>query len=197
MTRVPLIAVDLDRTLIREDSARWLWRKALGSPALFPRVLLRTRLRVLKVSSQEEFAGFLQGLLADRPVWVDELKSEILRQVRKDVVEEAVREAGEGGVIVLVTASAEVVANPVAVALGWECLASRGGGAAPFSYLFGRNKVSRIRGSFPPGQYDYRWAISDSPSDAEFLDLFSCRTGPGRLWETDHLEEYRSCSEPR
>ena len=197
MTRVPLVAVDLDRTLIREDSARWLWRKALGSPALFPRVLLRTLLRALKVSSQEEFAGFLQGLLADHPVWVDELKCEILRQVREDVVAEAVREAGENGVIVLVTASAEVVANPVAVALGWECLASTGVGAASFSYLFGRNKVSRIRGSFPPERYDYRWAISDSPSDAEFLALFSCRTGPGRLWETDQLEEYRSCSEQR
>lgn len=197
MTRVPLVAVDLDRTLIREDSSRWLWRKALGSPSLFPRVLLRTLLRALKVSSQEEFACFLQGLLADRPVWVDELKSVILRQVRHEVVAEAVREAGEDGIIVLVTASAEVVANPVAFALGWECLASKGGGAASFSYLFGKTKVSRIRRSFPPGQYDYRWAISDSPSDAEFLDLFSCRTGPGRLWETDHLEQYRSCSEPR
>ena len=74
---------------------------------------------------------------------------------------------------VLVTASYSSYACNLATRLGWECIASYyDQKSKKYVNVFGKEKIKLVKLYYPPEDYRYNYAISDSKSDKELLAMF-------------------------
>jgi phosphoserine phosphatase len=166
---VPLVAVDVDRTLLKIDSFRELVLARLDLT-----LVGLLALRALRLLSRESFAErvtrHLQGFLEDAPA-VDRFVDRLFAEIDPAVLEMAHRAAGPSGVIVLVSASPEAYVSRLAARLGAFAVGSRFADGV-FQHCYGERKLPALEARFARARYDYVLAVADDPSDSLLLAAF-------------------------
>ena len=165
----PLVAVDVDGTLLKVDSFRRLVEREMDAT-----LALIAALRLCRLLSREGFAERVMRHLAKHladtaamEAWAQSLAGEM----DPGVLEIARRAAGADGVIVLLSASPEAYVGPLAARLGLTGIGSRFVGGA-FVHCHGACKLRELEARYPRAEYDYALAIADHPSDAPLLAAF-------------------------
>lgn len=164
----PLVAVDLDQTLITIDSFRLFVRRHLDVP--LAALLAARALRLLdRASFAERATRRLAPFLADRPV-VEAFAAELERYVSADVLAR-VKAAEPAAKVVVLSASPQEYVGPFAARLGFEGVGSHREGPR-YVHCYGARKLEVLRSRYPEDRYSYDLALADRPSDRTLLAAF-------------------------
>jgi phosphoserine phosphatase len=165
-----LVALDVDRTLLRVDSFRRLVLARLDAT-----LVLLLGLRAARVLSREAFAErvvrHLRGFFEDAAA-VEAFVDRLFPDVDPVVLEMGHRAAGADGVIVLVSASPEPYVARLAARLGAAAVGSRFVDGR-FEHCHGARKLESLQARYPRSAYEYVLAVADDPSDAPLLAAFA------------------------
>lgn len=169
-------AIDLDRTLLPYDSLTALALRMLRVPGAAPRVLWYGALRKLRLLGRRAFLARLVTLLRalpEREALLAELVARFRADADRGLLDLLAGRTDADTVNVLCTASPSDYAEPLARALGWDCVCSLVEGGAVTLHAYGSGKAAEVRRRYPPDSYAYNFAVSDSPSDLELLEMFA------------------------
>lgn len=168
-----LIVIDLDKTLIPFDSfKKYLFGWVRHFPLKIPLLLLERKLRITK---QYQFKTKILNTVSTHPKFsilnreiaefiIDNLSNEILNRVKE--------KSNEHSELLLLSASPNIYISLVGDYLGWNAKGSFFNSKGEFIHLYGSNKVEYVKRNFPKSDYSYYYAISDSDSDNDLLNLF-------------------------
>ena len=164
-----LNVIDLDRTLLTIDSFRYVVLRNLN---LYLGVIIV--LRLLKIISRAKFAEKASvricRILFDEKK-LDDFIQDLLGKINTDVLKKIQQLNTADAVIVIVSASPQCYVEKFAERLGFVGLSSHWRGKI-FFYCYGENKVKLLEENYPPSEYKYNFAISDSDDDINLLNLF-------------------------
>lgn len=184
-----LNVLDLDGTLLPYDSFRLLLRRNLNARIAVIAALRRTKL-LSRRRAAELFVHAIAPLLEDERrmrTFLDDLVAD----VRVDVLSRVKTHTDQNTTNLLLSSSPEQYVAPLAAQLGFVGAGSRSAYGA-FFHCFGPNKLVFLAERFPRSLYEYRFAVSDHPSDLPLLrcfqryELLNPRTGAPRC--TDNQE---------
>ena len=167
--RPDLIAIDLDETLITVDSARLAYQRALT-----PTLAIFGALRLCNLASMKRLSRALTTA-SEKHFTLENLESfldELAKAINQDVltlVRDHVTPDSKGLVI---SASPRIYVKPFAERLGFEGAGSYFQPSGEFKDLRGQGKLDFMRTYYPPRDYRYACAISDSLVDRPLFDAF-------------------------
>ena len=169
--------IDLDNTLLPYDSFKkyiflFLFKKKSFLKIFF--TLLYRKIRLLNRLKFKEKIILITLMENNYEEEIDLFVDKLIFDVRDSVLSKINLYSNKSTVNVLVTASYNSYANKLANRLGWDCIASHfDQGNFSFVHVYGTQKIKLIKKKYPPENYKYNFAISDSNSDHTLLEMFA------------------------
>lgn len=163
----PLVAVDLDRTLVSIDSFRLLVRRHLNMS--MAGLLARRTFRLVGRAGLAEGATRLLAPVLEDPAAAAAFAAELEEYLVPDVLDQV--KAVAGARVVVLSASPEAYVAPFAARLGFDGLGSHHDGGKYF-HCYGPRKLHLLRRRYPENDYEYELGLGDSPSDDVWLAAF-------------------------
>lgn len=172
--RQKINVIDLDKTLIPFDSYRALVMERLWRGPHRAALVWQMFLRASQFSDRSQLAHGLYNILVTQmgptKQFVGYAQS-LFERIDPLVIELVNQHTEPQTVNIIVSASPEDYVRPLAEMLGW-----RGHGskiqAGRFRHLYGKAKTELVRENYPECDYEYHFAISDSESDMNLMQLF-------------------------
>ena len=172
MTKVN--AIDLDDTLIPYDSMRrfyfiWLWNWRYFLQLLWLLVLRKSGVYNRGIFS-EKFHQLIKNDTQYQEI-CNKFGNEIAASINLELLEVIKSKTDADTINILVTASPEDYCYPIVRKLNWQLIGS-GIKNGTFYHNYGENKIKLLQSLYPVSNYNYNYAVSDSPSDMDLLKLF-------------------------
>lgn len=176
MDKKKINVIDLDGTLLPYDSLIKYTVLSLRHLRYFLPILLYSLLRLFRIIPRDVFQKNLLIRMRKTKNYENEMKkfsSRLYRELDTSVLR-FVQDHTDGHTEnILCTASPEDYVKYLAEMLGWACLSSTlNDSDETFYHLYGENKITTLKQHYPPQNYIYHLAISDSKSDRSLLELF-------------------------
>ncbi|MBN9343102.1 MAG: hypothetical protein BGO76_01875 [Caedibacter sp. 38-128] len=187
-----LNVIDLDETLIKLDSLRYLILK--WQPRL--ELIFFAILRILKLKTRAEFCQkiiFLyQDFLHDHKQ-VDNFVKMLLLHLNKDILDIVHHHTDETTENIIISASPHQYVEVFANNLSMRGYGSKIIGQNIF-HCYGEQKINFLIKNYPQENYDYNLALSDSSSDILLLKLFkySYMVRDSKLINIDEYLDYKN-----
>jgi len=170
--RPSINVIDLDKTLIPYDSFRVLVMDRIKR--LNVNVIFWTFLRVIRFDNQYSFkckvTAFMEKRMSEEQI--GKFVSVLLKDIDRRVMNEITTYGDEDQINILLSASPDFYVSRMIKELGWRGQGSYFDSERNFYHLYGEQKISWLIERFPPQQYNYNLAISDSSTDDELLNMF-------------------------
>ncbi len=168
-----LIVVDFDKTLVPFDSFRkfiFLWIKKYPF-SLFSILILR-KLKILSVGNFKKL--IIKRVVRNRKFALinDTFSNSLFEAVNTDVKKKIINELQQNTTVLLLSASPDVYVEKVGNKLGYKAKGSFFDLDQRFVHLFGSLKIEYLKKHYPRERFNYLYAISDSNSDIELLNMF-------------------------
>ena len=168
--KTKLAIFDLDDTLIRGDSFRML---ILEQVKKNPHLAILVALRAIKLIGRKTFAKQAHKYLLpymNRDGFKKQFAEKLKPLICEDVLEKISECKSKGCKLVLISASPHDYVAYFAKLTGF----AEGFGSdwrnGRYEHLHGSGKLEFLRKQYPTTQYDWHYAISDSPSDYALLN---------------------------
>lgn len=172
---IKLNVVDLDDTLLPYDSLNEYIGCFIRKPKQFVPLIFILAMRKLRLINKSSFLRLIMGVCrkaADYNTIMKSLAKNCCANLDQDVLTLVHKWTDNSTILVLCTASPSDYTKYIADYLGWKLLASdlndRG-----FVHMSASNKIKHVNDQYPPGLYDYNFAISDSICDNDLLLRFN------------------------
>ena len=163
--------IDLDKTLIPYDSFRLFVIGRIKS--IDVKIMFLTLLRKLRFLSASKYKEkiILTTNLTDNSKEVDKIVSMILKSINKDILELIENNSNNETFNISCSASPDIYVKIIAEHFGWKGFGSYIE-QENFYHMWGEKKLKFIYNNYPPNEYIYNFAISDSESDLQLLKQF-------------------------
>jgi len=172
MEKLKINVIDLDNTLVNFDTFRELVLREIKKGKFT--VISLTFLRIARLISASNFKKSVQiYLLKNYPKsFFTDYAAEIYRQINPEVMELVNQNTDKATINILLSASPNDYVQPLFEKLKWQGSGSFFDEKNDFHHLYGNEKVSWLEKFYPEIEYQYNFAISDSKTDREMLELF-------------------------
>jgi phosphoserine phosphatase len=172
MRKQKINVIDLDKTLVKYDTFRVLVVRELRKVKF--RIITLTFLRVAKLISSAKFKMKVQKYLLENfsKSFFTDYAEEIYQNINPNVMEIIRGNTDEETINILLSASPNEYVQPLCEMLNWKGSGSYFDEENHFHHLFGKEKINWIMKFYPEAEYVYHFAISDSNSDIQLLNLF-------------------------
>lgn len=171
--KTPLVVVDFDKTIIPFDSFRrylFIWLR-YHPFELFYYISLRKIRLVSNFWFKKRVLKLIKIDSRRRTIDLNYTKY-LISRIDANLLHECVKIAGSTGRILILSASPHSYISLVGNSLKMMAQGSYFDSSDKFMHLYGPGKVEHLLNNYPKSDYDYCFAVSDSPSDFEFLKLF-------------------------
>jgi len=164
--------IDLDKTLIAYDSFRLFISIELKKFDVF--VIWITFLRVMRLNSMKHYKMKVVQYIQKKytTTYFKEYADILFVDIDKQVLKIINKESKEAHINILLSASPHIYVKHLVQILEWEGSGSYFDGNGDFIHLYDKDKVRWLYEKYSRDKYKYNFAISDSSSDKELLQLF-------------------------
>ncbi|MFW9990166.1 MAG: HAD family hydrolase [Candidatus Odinarchaeota archaeon] len=170
-----LNVIDFDRTLIHVDSFRLY--VIHGIKKFRMGFLLYTLLRIVRIINAKTLKEKITRIsIKNNYEDLSNFISSLLKLVNHSVLNSIYSRTNKNTINLICSASPDFYISVVANKLNMSGKGSYVDANNTFFHMYGKNKINYIISHFPPKEYKYNYAISDSKSDIELLDMFKNHT---------------------
>lgn len=164
--------IDLDKTLIPYDSFEKLVKIQIRNLNL--KVIYYTAFRVLRFISLEDYKKKITNLIKLKfdNDYFENFATRLFDDIDKNVLEKINIESESTSINILLSASPNIYVKYLVKKMKWVGTGSYFDENKTFIHLHGKGKIIWIHNNYPPEEYQYHFAISDSCTDDNLLKLF-------------------------
>jgi phosphoserine phosphatase len=172
MKKQRINVIDLDKTLVNFDTFRELVLREIKNGKFA--IISLTILRIARLISSSGFKKSVQNYLKKNypKSFFTDYAAEIYRQLNPEVIELIKQNTDKDTINILLSASPNEYVQPLYEMLKWQGSGSYFDEKNKFHHLYGIEKLSWLEKFYPNTRYQYYFAISDSKTDYQLLDLF-------------------------
>lgn len=172
MKKQKINVIDLDKTLVNFDTFRELVLREIKKGEFT--IISLAILRIARLITSSHFKKSVQNYLQKKypKSFFTDYADEIYRQINPKVMELINQNTDKTTVNILLSASPNEYVQPLCEKLKWIGSGSYFDEKNDFHHLYGNKKVSWLEKFYPETEYQYHFAISDSKTDLEMMELF-------------------------
>lgn len=168
-----LIVVDFDKTLIPFDSFKrfiYLWMKEY--PVSIFLIVTLQKIRILNAGNFKRL--IIQRVTKNRNFTYinNDFSNALFERINIDVQKKIKNELKQNTTVLLLSASPDIYVSNIGNKLGYKAKGSFFDLDQRFVHLFGSLKIEYLKKHYPRERFNYLYAISDSNSDIELLNMF-------------------------